>query len=234
MRRPDSPHEHTAGDAQALASQLAADIAQRLRAAVADRGRASLVVSGGRTPVPMFEALRTEPLAWERVTVTLADERWVPADAPDSNERLVRAHLLQDAAAAACFVGLTTAAATPEAGRAGVEAALQSVPRPFDVVVLGMGNDGHTASLFPDAPELQAGLTARALCVPAHPPSVPQARISMTLAALLDSREILLHLVGADKRDIYERALAGQEVEDMPVRAVLHQDQVPVHLYWAP
>ena len=270
------PAEHTADGAETLARDLADITAARLRAAVSARGAASLVVSGGRTPAPMFRALRACELPWERVTVTLADERWVPADAADSNERMVRAELLQGAAAAARFVGLVNAAPTPEAGRAATDAALRAIPRPFDVVMLGMGNDGHTASLFPDAPALAAALAPALaaalapgqpdgqldgqsdgqvisladgqvigpaagqadeqiwLCAPAHPASVPQARMTMTLVALLDSRDIFLHLVGADKRAVYEQALAGADVAAMPVRAVLGQDQVPVTLFWAP
>lgn len=235
-----SPSEHTAADAETLARDLARITAARLRDAVSERGAASLVVSGGRTPAPMFRALRAYALPWDRVIITLADERWVPADADDSNECMVRAELLHGPAAAARFVGLVNAAPTPEAGHRATEAALRAIPRPFDVIMLGMGNDGHTASLFPDAPELAGALAPHQagdrpwLCAPVHPASVPQARMTLTLAALLDSRDIFLHLVGADKRAVYQQALAGTDVAAMPVRAVLGQDRVPVTLFWAP
>jgi len=221
-------------DRETLATRLARDVAARLKAAIAERGRASLVVSGGSTPLPFFSGLAAESLDWRRVVVTLADERWVPPGDEDSNESLVREHLLVGAASAARFVSLFTDAPTPEAGLATIEAALADVPRPFDVMVLGMGGDGHTASLHPDAPELEHAMTTTDTPLAAmHPPSVPQARITLTRPALVDSRVRLLHLTGVDKRGVLERALAD-EPRVAPIARVL--DEVPdgVTIYWAP
>jgi 6-phosphogluconolactonase len=224
-------------DRQELAPSLARSIAADLDAAVGRRGLASLVVSGGSTPRPLFAELCRHRLPWDRVAVTLADERWVDADDEASNEALVRRHLLVGEAAAARWTGLKTGGATPEEGRDEAEERLRQMPRPFDVVVLGMGTDGHTASLFPAAPELAAGLDLESgrLCLAVHPPAAPHPRISLTLRALLDSRRIVLHLTGEDKLDVYRRALADGPVEEMPVRAVLRATlPLRVEMYWAP
>ncbi len=190
-------------DRDDLAEALAGSVAGSLRAAITERGEASLVVSGGSTPKPLFEHLSRRPLAWGNVRVTLADERWVPADHEDSNERLIRRCLLVEEAAAATLIGLKTSDATPEEGCRACEQALAGIPRPFDVVILGMGGDGHTASLFPGAPELPAGLdlSSRRTCLAIRPPEAPQPRMSLTLAALVDSRRLVLHVTGEEKTD---------------------------------
>src|SRR5271165_5403632 len=133
-------------DMDALSRALAGEIAAQLTDAIAKRGLASLVVSGGRSPVKMFERLCMQPLDWSRVCIALADERWVdPADA-DSNERLVRDVLLRERAAAARFSGLKNAAPSPDLGAVSAWETFARIPRPFDVTVLGIGDDGHTAS----------------------------------------------------------------------------------------
>ena len=218
----------------ALDHALADVVAARLAAGIAARGAASLVVSGGRTPVGMFERLSCAALRWDAVTVTLADERWVAADHADSNERLVRSHLLRNAAAAARFVPLKNEAATPEAGAAATAVALGSMAHPFDVVLLGMGDDAHTASLFPGAAELQNGLTTTAACLAVHPPHAPHARMSLSLHSLLNSRSIVVQIAGAGKRSVLERAAQPGPVASMPIRAILQQRTAPVEIYWCP
>ncbi|MFV4847846.1 6-phosphogluconolactonase [Edwardsiella tarda] len=220
--------------AQALNEQLADDIAARLRQGIAARGQASLVVSGGRTPLGLFARLSQQALDWSRVTITLADERWVAPQDEASNERLVREHLLQGAASAARFIGLKNDAATPFVGAAASEAALAAIPRPFDVVILGMGDDGHTASLFPGAENLFPALAMDSgrVCMGMTPLTAPLDRITLTLPALLDSRQIYLHLVGDTKRQVYLQAVGGVEVNEMPIRAVLQQSRTPVDVYW--
>ena len=227
--------EHRWDDAEGLAQTLADFLADDLSRAIADRGRASLVVSGGGTPIPLFRKLRRKILDWSRVRITLADERWVAPDHPDSNEASVREELLRDHASPAIFVPLKNDAATPEQGQAACELALSSFRFPLDVVVLGMGADGHTASLFPGAPELPVGLDLRgtARCVAVRPPIAPLPRISLTLSALLDSRRRILHITGSDKREVFARALDEGPVEDLPIRAVL-RNAPSLDLFWSP
>jgi len=220
----------------ALAAEVAADIAAELARAIALRGLASLVVSGGHSPVKLFEKLRVQALDWSRVCVALADERWVEPTDAGSNEKLVRDVLLQDGAAAAQFSGLKNAAPSPDLGAVSAWETFARVPRPFDVTVLGMGDDGHTASLFPHSPNLRSALNpyAAAGCVGMWAPTAPQARISLNLSALLDSRRLLVLIIGDAKWRTFTAASAPGAVEEMPVRAVLGQQRTPVGVVWAP
>jgi 6-phosphogluconolactonase len=223
-------------DADALAQTLAARVAAMLMSGVTARGRASLVVSGGRSPVKFFEQLRSQSLDWARVSIALADERWVEPGDPDSNEHLVREVLLRDRAAAAGFIGLKNAAPTPDAGAAAAWETFARVQRPFDAVLLGMGDDGHTASLFPGSPNLERALdtTAAAGCVGMWAPTPPQPRLSLNLSALLDSRQVMLAINGAAKWRRYQAACEPGPPQDMPVRGVLHQQRTPVEVCWSP
>jgi 6-phosphogluconolactonase len=223
-------------DLDTLSRELATQIAAALKAAIDARGMASLVVSGGKSPIKLFESLRTRALDWGRVCIALADERWVdPAD-PDSNGRLVREHLLKDAAAGARFSGLKNGAPTPDLGAVSAWETFARVPRPFDVVVLGMGDDGHTASLFPKSPNLASAINpaAAAGCIGMWAPTVPHARLSLNLSAILDSRRIVVLLAGETKWHVYVTASQPGPVEDMPIRAVLRQGRTPVQVMWAP
>jgi 6-phosphogluconolactonase len=223
-------------DLESLSRALSGQIAAALKAAIAVRGLASLVVSGGKSPIKLFEKLRTEELDWSSVCIALADERWVDPSDPDSNEKLVRDVLLKDAAAAARFLGLKNGAPTPDMGAVSAWETFARVPRPFDVVVLGMGDDGHTASLFPGSPNLAKALnpTAAAGCVGMRSPVAPQPRLSLNLSALLDSRRIVLAIPGKGKWPVYLAAAADGPIEDMPVRAVLRHSRVPVEVMWSP
>jgi 6-phosphogluconolactonase len=223
-------------DIDTLARELAERMAADLGNAIEQRGSASLVVSGGRSPVKLFERLRVQRLDWSRVWVALADERWVDPGDPSSNERMVREVLLQGDAAAARFTGLKNGAADPALGAAAAWAGLSALARPFDIVVLGMGDDGHTASLFPGAPDLGAALDERSApgCVAMLAPAAPRARLSLNLSALLDSRHIVILIVGGSKWLTYGAAVAPGGVEQMPVRAVLRQRRTPVDVIWSP
>ncbi len=223
-------------DAGSLTSALADDIVQALADGLRARGRASLVVSGGRSPTALFETLSTAALDWSRMWVALTDERWVDASSSDSNEQLVRAHLLRNAAANAHFVGMRTDAPDPAAAADRCWSAIAALPRPFDYTLLGMGDDGHTASLFPHSPGLAAAIDAQAPpgCVAMIAPVAPQARMSLNLAALLDSRRIGILIMGSGKWATYERAASAGPVSEMPARAILRQRQVPLTVHWSP
>jgi 6-phosphogluconolactonase len=229
-------HEHRFPDAVALSHALSGEIKVDLDEAIQVRGVASLVVSGGRTPKRVFEQLSAEKVDWKHVWITLADERWVDTTSTDSNERLVREHLLTGAAASARFVGLKNPAPTPEAGADWAWRALSRVPHPYDVIVLGMGDDGHTASLFPGSLTLARALDPAAgpACIAVNALAAPHARVSLNLAALLDARRIILHIEGEAKWQIYQKARAAGSSNELPVRAVLHQQEVPVDVYWSP
>src|ERR1700723_2878218 len=175
-------------DSDAMARNLSDQLAANLRIAIAARGLASLVVSGGKSPIKLFELLRVETLDWSRVCIALADERWVEPTDPESNEKLVRDYLLKESAAACRFAGLKNAAPTPDLGAVSAWETFARVPRPFDVVMLGMGDAGPTASLFPGSPNLAKALNPEAAAGWAGmgPPAAPHARLSLNLSALLD------------------------------------------------
>lgn len=219
--------------------QAGAALAERLETiidyGVRRRDRASLLVPGGQTPIPLFEALRDRPLAWSQVHVSLTDERRVPADHPDSNARQVRAQLLRGRAAAARFHPLYEPTGGDRADEAACGAALGLMPRPFDGVVLGMGRDGHIASLFPDDPALPLALSTRteSRCLLTRAPVPPTERLSLTLATLLQSRWIALFIQGGDKWATLEAAMASADATRFPVYALLSQRWVPVHVYHA-
>jgi len=216
-----------------LAVRLAGDIADILARDLTAHGEASLVVSGGSTPLAMFRALADADIEWSRVRITLADERWVAPGHDASNESLVRENLLQGRAKAAQFIPLFVDAPDPESAESQVDEALRVVSRPFSVVVLGMGGDGHTASLFPDAPELESGMTEQDVSVAAaRPASQPLPRLTLTRHTLLSSTWRFLHIVGDDKREVLERAL-GDEPRLAPIARVLDERPHEVSVYWA-
>jgi len=224
---------HSHSDAQRCAQSLANVVADALREAIDTQGYASLVVSGGRSPLSFFASLAAQPLNWSRVVVSLADERWVaPGDAA-SNETLVRDHLLQGPAAAARFIDMYHPGATLEEAAEQADAALAELPQPIDVLVLGMGEDGHTASLFPGSPLLAAALSPDCprRCLPMQAPDEPRQRLTLTLPLLKAARMQLLVIAGQAKVDTLRRALAGNDPLEMPIRAFLHY---PLEIHWNP
>lgn len=221
-------------DRQTQIAALAERIAAALEASVAARGHALLAVSGGSTPAPLYRALAAMPLPWDRVTVTLVDERFVPADHPDSNTRLVRETLLTGKAAAARWLEMRGTADTPDDAAREACARWREVDGPIDVVVLGMGEDGHTASLFPDAPELRTVLTRNDPVAVLHPRAAPYTRLSLTPALLGAARQTLLLIQGQAKARVLNDALRPGPVTELPIRLVLRNEAAASAMYWAP
>jgi len=232
LKLPAAVKVHELADAKTLAATLAHDVAERLHAAIAAKGQACVVLSGGRSPVPFLEKLASEPLDWAEVTVSLADERWVPVEHADSNAGLLARHLLTGAAAKASFVGLYQQAENLDAAALKADQTLTGLP-PIDVLVLGMGDDGHTASLFPASPNLEAGLDLASTrrCLPLLAPSVPHQRLSMTRSLLASAAFLALSVQGPGKLATLRAALAGNDLTEMPIRAFLHD---PLDIYWCP
>jgi len=228
---------HSFDSKATLVADLAARIAAALDDAIRRRGSASLALCGGTTPEPVFHLLADADIDWRRVIVTLTDERWVPQGDALSNQGLLQRSLLAPTgrACAARLVALFNGAPTPELGLSQTASALADLPRLFDLVLLGMGADGHTASLFPRSTGLAEGLGEAADCVAVRLPD-PSAtpRISLSLSRLLAARSVMLLITGDDKRHVLDCALAGGDVHEMPVRAVLHQSATPIDIFWAP
>jgi 6-phosphogluconolactonase len=218
-----------------LVQQLAKEIAKKLNAAIELRGHATLAVSGGSTPKPLFEELAQSILPWSSVTVTLVDERWVDESHSDSNAKLVKEFLMQHEASDAHFVALTNEAKTPFDAEAAINERLAELPMPIDVVILGMGSDGHTASFFPGAKTLSKALdqSSKLRCCAVEPPAAPHQRMTLTLPFLLKAENVYLHVVGEEKREVLETAMQHGEVEELPIRAFLHQPKCSLEIHAA-
>ena len=228
------PELHEFTDRGRCADALADALAEKLREGIAANGRATLVLSGGSSPIDLFERLALIELDWSRVTVLPSDERWVAPDHADSNEAALRRHLLYGPGNAARLFGLYRQTATPAEARDELDADLSTLPRPFDAVVLGMGEDGHTASLFPDAANIEACLASDDACVvPDRPNDDGPARISLSLTRLKQSRALFLLFFGEAKRRVYEAACRPGMAREFPVRDVIQQNDVPVDVYWS-
>jgi len=223
-------------DGGELAEALADRVAGAVAMAIAARGAATLAVSGGTTPKAFFAALSRRDIAWDKVTVTLVDERMVPPAHERSNHRLASLFLLQNKAAEAGFVPLIKKAG--EAGEVAQAAsdAIDALALPFDVVVLGMGTDGHTASFFP------GGTTLGAVTDPAcarsvmaiEAPGAGEPRLTLTLPRIVEAGLVVLHIEGEQKKAVLAEALGAGPEAEMPVRAVLRHATTPVEIYWAP
>lgn len=225
---------HTFESSEELVTVFSQRIADTLKQAIAEKDQATLVVSGGSTPLPLFKSLCQRDLDWSKVVITLADERWVDAQNPASNEKLVRENLLQQNAANATFISLTTSDEFAFDAVEQVSSRFGSVNQPFDVLILGMGEDGHTASLFPCCEQIQQGLDTSlpAMFIATQPTTAPHQRMSLTLKALISSSNIYLHLTGERKRNVLEDALANYTEIEKPIKAVC--DRADVQLMWAP
>ena len=228
-------HMHEFKDGASLAEGLADRVAAALAEAIAARGRATIAVSGGSTPKAFFKALSARDLDWAKVTVALVDERFVPADNPRSNHLLVADNLLQGKAKAADFLPLyREAASADEAAGLATEAAAR-LGHPFDVVILGMGTDGHTASFFPGGNRLAEAISAQTPrgVITMEADGAGEPRLTFTFASLQDARLLVLHIEGAGKKDVLAAANGDGPEEEMPIRAILRRAQTPLDIYWA-
>ena len=214
-------------DAEMMMMRLADVLASELKQALLTRDRASLAVPGGTTPGPIFDTLCAVDLDWSRVDVLLTDERWVPETSDRSNTALLRRRLLVNRAAAAQLIPLYADAPAPEDRLADLTAGLAAA-LPLSVVLLGMGADMHTASLFPGADQLELALTGDAPLVAMRAPGAPEPRITLSAAVLNAAMARHIVIVGAEKRAALDQA-QGLDPQDAPVAAVLKDTTV----HWA-
>lgn len=234
QRDPQQFHAYQNQDQWAWA--VAVSVSSILGRVLESRDRARLLVSGGTTPAPVFQALSMAPLAWERIDIALVDERWLQPDDPDSNAHLVRKYLLQGHAENARFETLTRPGRSIEEA---VNDANLHARNPADIVLLGMGDDGHTASLFPRMRHLEEALRSQNAYVAIDATACPGAgpwsrRISLTPAGLMPIPNRLLLIRGNDKRAVFETALAGSDVRAMPVRIAFTTPGANLHTHWCP
>lgn len=212
----------------ALADQIASD----LRDAIASRGRASLSVPGGTTPKPLFERLREVDLEWAKVDILLNDERFVPETSDRSNTRLIKETLLQSKASAANYIPMVADAERPEDVLSGLAPAIDAI-LPLDVLLLGMGGDMHTASLFPEADLLDQALSDDApILLPMRAAGAGEPRITLSAPVLKKARHSYVLIFGDDKMTALNRALEDGPEAKAPIRVVLKTEN-PAQVYWA-
>lgn len=219
-----------------LDNALATSVSELLNEVIKRKGKASIAVSGGSTPKGFFSLLSQCDIDWSKVTVTLADERWVAIDSQDSNTRLVHENLLQNKATVAKFFHLKQGEDLSDEILNDLNVAAKTILLPLDVLILGMGEDGHIASLFPCSDEISQGLDSdndNAL-LKVMPKTAPHQRISFSFAALSKSENTFLHLCGENKQVVLNQALNGHDVFEMPIRAFLHHPSLKIQTYWAP
>ncbi|WP_223548785.1 6-phosphogluconolactonase [Pseudomonas sp. A-B-19] len=232
LKLPQGVSAHAFKSPVLLAEGLALNVAKKLSDAIEAQGSATLVVSGGRSPVAFFQHLAKQALDWSNVVISLADERWVPVEHADSNAGLIKRYLLQGPAAKAQFLSLYSASANLEQAAEQADRLLSELPA-IDVLILGMGDDGHTASLFPNSPNLDEALKVDGTrrCWPMLAPTVPRQRLTMSRALLASAKHKILSISGSSKLSTLSFALAGDDVTEMPVRAFL---QPTLEIYWCP
>ena len=224
---------YSTNSSESLAVDLSQNINEILVETIKKRGRVSMAVSGGSTPIPLFKVLSHLGLDWSKVDLTLVDDRWVSSDHKDSNELLVRSNLIRNKAVNVNFIPLKNDASTAKEGRASSEEALQSFSLPFDIVILGMGTDGHTASLFPCSEEINSAmdLNNNDFLVATTPTSAPYERLGMTARAIMDAKSVFLHLNGSSKLHTLEKAMDLKDAYKMPIYGFLENG---LDIYWSP
>jgi 6-phosphogluconolactonase len=218
-----------------LDNALANKVAELLSNAISQNGKASLAVSGGSTPKGFFAALSNKDIDWQNVTVTLADERWVDFESEASNTRLVHENLLKNKASAATFFHLKKEGECNHAALSQLNADANKNLLPLDILILGMGEDGHTASIFPCSEQISTALAldnSDAL-MKVVPQTAPNDRITFTYAQLAQSKNIILHVCGEGKKVVLEKALASNNQKEMPIRAFLQNPDINTQVYWA-
>jgi len=225
--------EHSFASKSELVDTLSKSITEALQRAIEKKGYATLMLSGGSTPKPLFEKLSHCDIDWQSVRIGLCDERWIDPEHKDSNEHLVRQYLLQEHAKEARFIGMYEDKSIGEAQLTCNER-LKELLYPFDVVVLGMGTDGHTASLFPNNSKLAQAFDVdnKNLCISIEPKNAPYSRMSLTLHAILSASHIFLHFEGEEKLAVCKQALASNDSYAMPIRAVLEQAEKDIEVYY--
>lgn len=216
-----------------LTKCLSEKIIDDLKKAIKKNEKASLLVSGGSTPKALFESLSKSDIAWDKVNIGLCDERWIDASHKDSNENLVNTYLLQNYAKKANFVPFFIKDVKVEEAKELCSKNINDSLYPFDCVILGMGNDGHTASIFPQNKKLEEAfdLNNKCLCVNMKPSDAPYERMSLTRAAILSADNIYLHFEGKEKLEVFNEVNLKKDMNETPIYSILNQNSKSIEVY---
>lgn len=223
---------HSFKSSEELVATLSENIVHALKSAIEQRGCAAIALSGGSTPKKLFEKLSTADIEWNKVIVTLVDERWVNPNSLESNENLIVNTLLQNNAQFAKFIPLKNIAVEVEDGLLITQNRLKEIDK-LDVVVLGMGGDAHTASFFPHAKGLENALNTKELCCTTTATVAPYSRITLSRNFLLSATDLILHIEGEQKKKVFDLACKSCDVEEMPIISMMQQEQPKLEVYYA-
>ncbi len=233
---------HQGADAQSLAEHLAGELSALMTNAITQKGSAVLALSGGSTPKPLFEELAKHDVDWSKVVITLVDERWVDESHELSNAAFMKTYLLSKLPDTVSFVPLYQAADSVDASLPAVvndyliaTGSTVEAPREFDIVILGMGGDGHTASFFPDADNVAdlVDIESEDALLTCHSPSTQVERVTWSLPVLLNTDFLALHFTGESKKAVFETACEDGAITELPIRSAIFQDRVPLNVYYA-
>jgi 6-phosphogluconolactonase len=222
-----------------LFTETAKRCQQALQSSLTSHGKASFIIPGGTTPGPAFEQLSKSDLDWGNITIAQSDERWVSSSHPQSNQRLTEQTLLINQAKRARYIAMKNNHATAFAGQAQCDSDYRNMPSPFSLTMLGMGLDGHIASLFPKKEIIDSALTTNShkLCMAVDAAGCEVAgdypeRMSLTFSGILNSQLILLLMIGKAKLDVVNLALNNIDPLKFPISALLNQQQTPIEIHW--
>lgn len=226
-------------DRESMVEALQQEFSLQLQQALDQRQQATLLLSGGSTPEPLYQQLSQTELAWEKVNIALVDERWVANDDNASNERFLRESLCINKAANARLLGMKNGAASVFDGVEQCNSDYANLPRPYDICLLGMGGDGHTASLFPGAAGLDEALNSELPCaaIQANPSEVTGNnlhRMTLTAPQILSSEKLILMITGEAKWQVFEKARDTLDAKNLPISFFIHQTRLPLEVYWSP
>jgi 6-phosphogluconolactonase len=216
-------------------NNLCSSIILDLKEDIQTKNQASLLVSGGSTPINLFELLSNADLEWEKVSISLVDDRFLPDDHKDQNGSMVRKLLIQNKAAKAKFIPLVQDSSDITRSIEMANKAFKVVSQPFSSVILGMGDDGHTASLFPDCDELDGGmdLNNENTIIKTEPKTAPYQRISLTRKAILNAKSLYLHFYGEEKLKVFEAAGKNDTYRPFPIQAFINQSEKQLKVFKA-
>ncbi|WP_242689878.1 6-phosphogluconolactonase [Sulfurimonas aquatica] len=223
---------HGFDDSEELVKNLCVKICYLLKKSLKINERASIAFSGGSTPKKLLQKMSSIDIEWQRVDVTLVDERWVDVDSPLSNEHLVRENFLQGRAQKANFISLKNEMSSAQKGVEGIKKRLQKIKK-LDIVVLGMGKDAHTASFFPHMSELEEALDTKDLCLATTANVEPTMRLTLSRSFLLSATALILHIEGWEKELIFKRALESDDYKSMPIISMMQQENPILEVYHA-
>ena len=218
-----------------LATNIAIDISSILQDKIVKNGFATLLVSGGETPKLFFQKLSQIDIPWDKIIIGLVDERWIDSNLLDSNEYLVKKNLAINFAKNAKFIPLYNAEVSIDSAETFCSKIYYKNFKEIDVLILGMGQDGHTASLFPNNEKLSIAfdLTNQNFCISIFPESAKYQRISLTLKKILEAQNVFLHFEGVEKLQVFNTLIKTNDIYRYPISNILNKSKKNIKIYYS-